>query len=150
MADLKVSGFEKVAQVDDKGKMEIFGQWRGINFRWTVNLQDVQDALIQECGDRVQDWISTGHSRGKQKLKEVSEKAERIAWRVLADQVHATRIAIQYGTIEPLQAFAGFLITKDDKGNDIDLASLVAITAERGKLDSPDFLVRPRIEHSKK
>jgi len=137
--DLELAGFEKVAQVRGKDEKEIFGKWKGIDFRWSANTKDVIDAMIADLGERTKTQIRRKDNRGIAQMQKIVEKAERVAWRVLAEQVRATTIAIRYRTIEPLHGFAGFM-TVNDKGGAIDLAGLLTQKLADGELKPGNIL----------
>jgi len=137
-------GFEQTAQVRDRDDKVVFGHWRGLNFQWKINTKKVVDALLDESGETIKNWIRYGDKRGNKHIDEINRKAERIAWRVIRDQVRATVISIKYGIMEPLHGFAGYLMIEDPNGNRMDMASLLTQAASQGTLNSPD-MIRPAL-----
>jgi hypothetical protein len=147
--DLEAVGFDEIAQVQQRGQKGIVAGYQGITFRWIVEVEKVVQALLDKTGPRTKDWIRHKDRRGIKKQEQVRAKAERIAWRVMADQVHATRIGLEYGVLEVGAAFGGFLSMTTKDGRVTTLGQFLAERAATGKLDSPKLLTEALLGEEK-
>lgn len=118
---LKDLGFERIASLVDNGEYLILAQYKGASFRFSVDVQEIMKALQPAR-------MTRGYNETKAKAK-----AERIGWRLMAQQVKASCDLIKYKVNTMAQAFGGNLLVYDKTGAGTSLADIIVADVEAGK-----------------
>jgi hypothetical protein len=123
MDNLEKAGFSELYQGKKGGMDMVVAVHRGAQFHFSVNPAVIKERL---CENRKR---ITDETRRK-----IGEQANRIGWRLLAEQVKSTCDAVRYGALTITEAFAGYVLLSGPDGQPVKLAEQLTMMIESGAL----------------
>lgn len=109
---LTEAGFEQIGQLQGNGRKIIVAGFQGVQFRWEVQPEKIVNAMLKNFGERTRQRMKYNAGFHREKMGQITEQAERVGWRIMADYIKATCITLLYEVNERADVFAGFLMDK--------------------------------------
>lgn len=123
---LRAADFETVGTVVERGQPMVYAEREGIRFIFRAQIDYIFDALKPK----------------RNRFDEVAlrKKAERIAWRLLHEQVKAACDLVKYEIANVVEVFAGFLVYPGKAGRPERLADVIMEQVQAGGMRSESLV----------
>lgn len=117
---LESLGFDTVGQLSRQSQKIVVATYRGAEFRFVANADEIFNAMVKEKPRTDRQWIR--------------DQSSRIAWRLLWNQVKNSCDVLRYKAADIAQVFGGFLVINQPDGKQIGLAQLIIDEVEAGRM----------------
>jgi|GEM_PF-5358045 len=133
---LESLGFDTVGQLSRQSHKIVVATYKGAEFRFEANADEIFNAMVKEKPRTDRQWIS--------------DQSSRIAWRLLWNQVKNSCDVLRYKAADIAQVFGGYLVINQPDGKQVGLAQLIIDEVEAGRMLSSKLGKRFLIEDKSK